>query len=43
MGGGNVFGSGVRVVVDVVCCVGACTGVILWGDSGSLGGKDIRE
>lgn len=26
-----------RFVVNVVCGVGACAGVVSWGDSGSLG------
>ena len=25
-----------RAVIDVVCCVGACAGAVLWGDSGGL-------
>lgn len=27
-----------RFVVDFVCSVGACTRVVSWGNSGSLGG-----
>lgn len=37
MGGRDVLGGWVRVVVNVVCCIGACARVVLWGDSGGLG------
>ncbi len=38
MGGGDVFGGGVRVIAGVVCCIGACAGVVSRGDSCSLVG-----
>lgn len=38
MGGGVVFDGGVRFVVDFVCSVGACTRIVSWSNSGSLGG-----
>lgn len=38
MGGGIAFNWGVRFIVDFICGIGACAGVISWGDSGCLGG-----
>lgn len=36
MGGGDVFGGGLRVAVDFVCGFRARAGVVWWGNSGCL-------